>query len=397
MRDGFRIMDLDRHVIEPLGMWREYLAPDMREHAPALVEIAPRESLALRLERLGEHALLPMPRVPALAGEPLLRGMSEIACIESAMIARERPGALEAGETSRAQLSDMDRQGVDLAVLLPTYAPFLVYNDGLEARRSRAFALAYNRWLLDFCSEDANRLLPAALISRHDPEAMVEDALAAARAGFRAVVMRPNPVQGRTLGSPDYDRFWSACEDCALPILLHEGTHTRVTTAGADRYTTHFGQHACSHPMEAMMALLSLIEGGVLEAHSRTRFAFLEAGCGWLPYWLWRLDDIEYAQYGGEVRSQVRMAPSNYFRRQCWVALEPGEALLEPSARAIGSDRLLFGTDFPHIDHALSIVDELFEKRSVLGDELLDSILWRNPRRLMGFDVEPPAGEARLS
>ena len=43
----------------------------------------------------------------------------------------------------------MDATGVYLAMLLPTFAPFLIYNDGIDAARSRAYADAYNRWLAD--------------------------------------------------------------------------------------------------------------------------------------------------------------------------------------------------------------------------------------------------------
>jgi hypothetical protein len=89
---------------------------------------------------------------------------------------------------------------------------------------------------------------------------MVHDLEQALRHGLRAVVLRPNPVKGRTLSDPAYARFWAACEHHALTVLLHEGTHTHVATVGADRFRSHFGQHACSHPLEAMMALLSLIE-----------------------------------------------------------------------------------------------------------------------------------------
>jgi predicted TIM-barrel fold metal-dependent hydrolase len=99
-----------------------------------------------------------------------------------------------------------------------------------------------------------------------------------------------------------------------------------------------------------MMAMLALIEAGVLERHPGLRVAFLEAGAGWVPYWLARLDG-EYRQLGWEVADRVRIKPSEYVRRQCYVACDPGEPGLEDVLDLLGADRLLFGSDFPHIDH----------------------------------------------
>jgi predicted TIM-barrel fold metal-dependent hydrolase len=136
--------------------------------------------------------------------------------------------------------------------------------------------------------------------------------------------------------------------------------------------------------MEAMMALLSLIEGGVLEAYPTLRVGLLEAGCGFLPYWLWRLDHIEYAQMRGEVRRRVRRPPSEYFQRQCWIALEPSEAMLDRVVTEVGATRMVFGTDFPHLDHGPGMVDEMMALRGALGDEALRAILWDSPCALMG-------------
>src|SRR5262249_33497780 len=144
----------------------------------------------------------------------------------------------------------------------------------------------------------------AAIISRHDPGRMVADLEAVLHDGYRAVVLRPNPVLGRTLGAPEMEPFFAACEVNSVPVFLHEGAHGRVATAGADRFRTHFAQHSCSHPLEAMMALVALLEGGVLERHPALRFVWLESGCGWLPYWLWRLDE-EYEHMRNEVRGSV--------------------------------------------------------------------------------------------
>ncbi|WP_437335580.1 amidohydrolase family protein [Sorangium sp. So ce394] len=385
MRDGFRILDIDRHVSEPVALWAEYLPAAMRAYAPRLAPFGPPEPLAARMRRLGEHALLPTPPILCVDGEPILR-VPEAAYIELGLAAARRRELLAASERPEGHLAEMDATGVDVAVLLPTYASYLVHDDGIGAERARAYARAYNRWLGDFCASAPDRLLGPALLSRHDPEAMAVDLEQAARDGARAVVLRPNPVQGRTLSAPAHARFWAACAHHGIAVLLHEGTHARVATAGADRFETRFGQHACSHPMEAMMALLSLVEGGVLEAHPTLRVGLLEAGCGFLPYWLWRLDQVEYAQMRGEVRGRVRRPPSEYFQRQCWIALEPGEAMLDRVVREIGATRMVFGTDFPHIDHGPGMVDEVMALRGELGDEALRAILWDSPCGLMGVN-----------
>ena len=39
------------------------------------------------------------------------------------------------------------------------------------------------------------------------------------------------------------------------------------------------------------------VTGGLLERFPRLKFAFMEAGCGWVPYWMERLDEhFEFLQ-----------------------------------------------------------------------------------------------------
>lgn len=134
------------------------------------------------------------------------------------------------------------------------------------------------------------------------------------------------------------------------------------------------------------MALLDLIESGVLERHPTLRVAFLEAGCGWVPYWLWRLDE-EYRQLAGEVAEHVRMAPSAYFRRQCFVALEPDEPNLAETVRAIGPGCVVFGSDAPHLDHEADVVERFAGPGGPLSAELVAQIAGENPRRLFGIQA----------
>jgi predicted TIM-barrel fold metal-dependent hydrolase len=136
--------------------------------------------------------------------------------------------------------------------------------------------------------------------------------------------------------------------------------------------------------MEQMMALLTLIEGGVLERHPQLKVGFLESGCGWLPYWLWRLDR-EYESSRSEVADNVKMKPSEYFRRQCFVSMEPSEPHLSQVIEYIGSDNILFGSDYPHGEYESDIVEQLVALEGQLPQGTVEKILWENPARFYGI------------
>lgn len=385
MRDGHRIIDADRHVIEPIDLWRERLEPELRARAPYLVPATHPEPLAERIARYGVKAVAPLSPVPMLEGQPLWHKLSPRAQVEMAWTHHLRQGTLAASLDPDGHLREMDRTGIDISFLYPTFATYLLGVDTLDPHLGAAFARAYNSWLHDFCSRDPERLRGVGLMSAHDPGSMLEELARVAGFGWTAVVLRPNPVKGRLLGDPAYEAFWGACERLSIGVAVHEGTHTRLPTVGADRFESRFALHACSHPMEQMMALLALIEAGVLERHPALRVAFLEAGCGWAPYWLHRLDEVEYKHLSGEVEGRVLRRPSEYFHRQCFVALEPDEPYLPALAPLIGEDNLLFGTDFPHLDHDDDIVAAALSLRRALPEATVRKILWDNPARFYGL------------
>jgi uncharacterized protein len=45
-----------------------------------------------------------------------------------------------------------------------------------------------------------------------------------------------------------------------------------------------------------------------------------------------------------------RLLPSEYFQRQCWISFEPVEGCLQALADYIGPDKILWATDYPHLD-----------------------------------------------
>ncbi|HEX8701858.1 MAG TPA: amidohydrolase family protein [Myxococcaceae bacterium] len=387
MRHALRIIDSDRHVAEPIELWQQYLPPEYRAGAPYYEVLSPPETPAQRVARLGPKGLLPPMPTLMLDGQPVLSKVSERARMEVAWGLVQRHADGSAGASPASHLSSMERSGLEVAFLYPTTGSFLVRIDGMEPARASSFARAYNDWLRDFCRPAPERLRGVGVISLHDPSRMVEELERVASFGWKAVVVPPNPVGGRTLSHPDYEPFWSACERLSIAISVHEGSHARLPTAGAERFQTRFALNASSHPLEAMLALLTLIEGGVLERHPRLRVGFLEAGCSWVPYWLWRLD-ATWKHMAGEVAENVRLKPSEYFRRQCFVSIEPEEPGLQEVVRILGPDNLLFGTDYPHADHGDDILDHALGLRGVLSDEVLHKLFWENPNRFYGLSTD---------
>ncbi len=360
MLEGYPIIDADSHVLEPPDMWEKYLEPAFKRFAP---------SPDLTIE-----------------GESLLHKYSDRLNIEGAkQVAQAYPLSLLNGFDPESHVRAMKQMGVDISFIYPTYFSWIIAVDTMAPPLAGAFVRAYNSWLRDFCSYNPHILRGVGVVNPHSPEEMVLELQRVANFGWKAVFLRPNPVKGRLLSDPTYEAFWTTCEELGIAVSLHEGTHCRLPTAGADRFNTRFALHACSHPMEQMMALLALIEGGVLERHPRLRIGLLESGCGWLPYWLWRLDR-EYEDLRWEVADNVKMKPSEYFHRQCFIAIEPSEPYLAQLIEFIGSDNLIFGSDYPHMDHKPDIVAEVVALQEQFPKDTVHKILWDNPVRFYGLE-----------
>lgn len=359
MFKGFQIIDADAHVLEPNDMWEKYLEPAFQDYA-----------LSPDLKVNGE--------------EIFFRYSDKLRDEVAIKVVQDRPMSVSNHFDSESQVREMKKMGIDIAFLYPSIGLWILAIDTMTPQLAGAFTRAYNNWLQDFCDYDPQILKGIGAINLHAPEEMVPELQRIAKFGWKAVVVRPNPIKGRLLSDPSYEPFWGECERLGIAVSIHEGTHCRLPSTGADRFRSRFAMHACSHPMEQMMAILALIEGGVLERHPTLRVSFLEAGCGWLPYWLWRLDE-EYKNLDWDIQENVKMKPSEYFQRQCFISIEPDEPCIQQVIDCIGSDNLLFGSDYPHIDHGSDITEKAVALQEYLPKSIVQKLLWDNSVRFYGL------------
>jgi predicted TIM-barrel fold metal-dependent hydrolase len=97
-----------------------------------------------------------------------------------------------------------------------------------------------------------------------------------------------------------------------------------------------------------------------------------------------RLDEFTES-YGWQLR-HLSLRPSEYFMRQGWVSFDPGERTMGALTRFIGSERMIWASDFPHSDAKYpGVVDELREHVGDMPADARANLLGQNALRLYGL------------
>jgi uncharacterized protein len=271
--------------------------------------------------------------------------------------------------TAEGRLAALDADGIDQSVLYPTM--LLTFQHLRSIEFAEVQCRVYNDWLSDLCSSGRGRLHGVAILPHLDPErAGREIRRVAELPHIVGVQVRPNPAMDwKPLSDAVYDPIWAAASDTGLPVGFHplssndlpgsvQGLRlARLGTSdipvqdqedyGADNI--YFAQ-AIGNPVDMMSAVTFMTAGGVLDRFPDLKVVFLEANGGWIVPWLERLDH-HYEIYSWDV-PWLQQAPSEIFRRQCWISFDPDESTLPFTARSplVGADRIVWASDFPHPD-----------------------------------------------
>jgi predicted TIM-barrel fold metal-dependent hydrolase len=258
--------------------------------------------------------------------------------------------AIERKYDAVAQVMGMEMEGVDIGVLFPTTGLGLIARDGMDPLLSEALCQAYNNWIYDFCQHSPDRLKFAAMLPFHDVTlACRELRRCVTELGAVGSFMRPNLVNGRYWHSNYWDPLYSLHEELDVAWGFHEGTGAHYSNMNVLYGENRFYRHVASHWIEMQQALIAMIIGGVFEFHPKLRVGFLEAQNSWVPGLLSRIE-WDYPQYRDTHAPYLSLTPKEYFRRNCWAAVEGSEPEIEATASLIGADRMCISTDYPHFD-----------------------------------------------
>jgi predicted TIM-barrel fold metal-dependent hydrolase len=392
-REGYLIIDSDLHMMEPADLWARYLDEPYRSTNPPRFFGGQRQQLADNPEDKGNADAIMGMEVQGLA-IPAHAGQTGATVSSRELRRRSRARhphfqvAKARGFDPSSTLTAMDIEGIDVAVMYGTRGRQILCHDDLAPDYAAALARAYNDWAADYCKADPQRLKFAAQIAMHDiPSAVAEACRAVRELGAVAVIGTPNPVNGRHLHDDSCEPLWDALEQLDVPIGFHPTGNTALKDDAGRRYVGHVNFHPIAHairnPVELMGAIASMTTGGVLERHPKLRCAFLEGTAGWVYWWLWRLDD-QWEKFGPGCERPITMLPSEYFKRQCYIALDVDEEPAVDVVDKLGADYFVVSSDYPHSDGAFpEAMQQFFGLR--LGEEARRKILWDNCARLYGI------------
>jgi len=395
-RQSYLIMDSDLHMMEPDDLWARYLDEPYRANPPRFYG-GQQQPLAESSEDKGNADRIMGMEVQGLAIPA--HGKSQGATASTRELRRRSRARHPHFNVARARGFDpastvtaMDIEGIDVAVMYGTRGRQILCHDDLAPDYAAALARAYNNWAADYRKTDQQRLKFAAQIAMHDiPMAIEEARRSVKQLGAVAVIGTPNPVNGRHLHDDEVEPLWNELERLNVPIGYHPTGNTSLKDDAGRRYVGHANFHPIAHairnPVELMGALACMTTGGVLERHPKLRCAFLEGTAGWLYWWLWRLDD-QWEKFGPGCERQISMQPSEYFKRQCYIALDVDEEPAVDVVNKIGAEYFVVSSDYPHSDGAFPEAIQQFLGLP-LNDEQRRKILWDNCARL--YDIAAPA------
>ncbi|MDW9359447.1 amidohydrolase family protein [Sinorhizobium meliloti] len=364
--------DADSHILEPRDLWLKYIDPKRRDLCLSIDDqneesgglLARRSYMTFKGSQLFQvcgSTPIGIAAIEALAGQADRSGVyaaarSRLLNVRDSLFSYEEQTP-KAGYDPGARLLWMDRCSIEKALITPTWGAMWerYLHDTPDA--IAANMEAYNRWILEFCGSDRRRLFPVGQISPAHLDWSLGELGALARQGVNVVAMRPVLYGGKTLSHPDFDRLWATLNDLNIAVYFHVsgmGTGAQDFFEAGWYLGENKGQHngviwsvAAHVPM--MLTLTAMVRDGLFDQYRNLRLASVEHGAAWARPWLEQFDSVwDLLIARGFARPTLAgERPSQLIRKHVWFTALDKENL-EEVVRELGSERIMFSTDYPH-------------------------------------------------
>ena len=184
-------------------------------------------------------------------------------------------------------------------------------------------------------------------------------------------------------GSPSAMRDIFPVYETAQKLGALLAVHAAPTQGiGVDAFDRLIEVRALSHGFGQMIQMTSMIYNGVYDQFPKLKVAYAEAGCGWVPYLMERLD-MEYEHRNTQVPACKKLPSEHLKSGRIFIHCELEDRGIAQIADLLRDDILFCATDFPH--EPRSEFHENIQKFMARGDvhaETKQKICFENPKRM---------------
>jgi predicted TIM-barrel fold metal-dependent hydrolase len=388
------IFDADQHMYEAADALTRYL-PDEFKSAVQFVQVGRHTRIAI-LGKITEY--IPNPTFDRVAApgahEPFYAGNNPEGYTLRQMSGRGID-VLPAFREPEARIETMDAQGVDQSMIYPTLANLVEHSAAEDPDLVIAVIHALNRWMLDqWGFVHADRLFMTPVITCAEVDAARDELAYVIEHGAKVVLIKPAPAKGshgwRSPALPEFDPFWRDVEQANMPVVLHgsQPPLSDYVTMWEPSKTNNFQEVspfkwvALGHREIADM-VTSLICHGTFTRFPKLRVASIENGSAWIrPL----ISDLSSAF--DKMPQAFEEHPVEVMRRNCWVS-PFWEGSVEDVVDAIGWDKVMFGSDYPHPE-GLAEPKDYSRYAEGMDERRTRDFMGDNVRRFMGLPVLAP-------
>ncbi|MBL7494981.1 amidohydrolase [Frankia sp. CNm7] len=381
--NGLFIVDSDSHWSEPADLFTKRAPTEFRDRVPRVETVDGQQMWVFDGKPVGNYS------AGGVIGRDGKKESANKALFEWT-IDEIHVGAYD----PKVRLQVLDECGIDAQIIFPSTIGLGGQDLGLsdDPALTRLSIEIYNDAMAEIQSESGNRLLPLPLMPAWDIDLCVSEAKRVAALGARGVNMTSDP---QDLGSPDlanraWDPFWATCSELRLPVHFHIGASiTGMTFYGKYPWESHAPNTKLAIGGTLLFignarVVTNLILSGIFDRHPGLQTVSVESGVGWIPFILETLD-YEMAENAPEELAQLKKMPSDYFRSNIYATFwfENNRNKLPELIEAVGEDRILFETDFPHPTCLYpGPLQSVEEKMATLSQDARAKILGENARKL---------------
>lgn len=274
------------------------------------------------------------------------------------------------------RLEDMDRVGIDVEVVSLS-TPNVYFT---EAEQQPEVARMVNDAYAELVARHPRRFKGLASIPMDSPDAALRELRRALdELKLNGVILLSN-IRGRALTHPTYRPFFEEADRSKLCILLHP-----MIPLNPEQYTEYVLGPIVGFPLDTTLAVARMCYDGLLRDFPNIRWIIAHLG-GAVPYLMERMDN-GFRDFA-ECRTKIDQLPSVYLKSLYYDTVSFSPYTLNMARDLLGTDRMLMGSDYPHllgsIDRAVSSIEGLnipaHEKRRIFSGNAL-SILNNIPPR----------------